>query len=461
MPSRIIRRSRAAVLLAIAAGAAPLAAQPRTPPVAALDSIVAANLARDHTVGAVVGVVRGEDTLLLAAYGKSNVERNVPMRTDAVFGIGSITKQFTAAAILQLHDQGTLDLDDDLARWLPGFGTRGAGLTLRRLLDHTSGMADVGAMPELAPRRVDPNASRDSLYAVMERYPLRFAPGAAQAYSSAGYWLLHLVIEKASGLAYPQYLERMIFTPLGMTSTGICHGEPDFARRATGYGVRGGESRRAPENAPAFYLGSGVLCSSVADMLTWLQALHGGRVLSPESYARMVAPSALADGTPLRYGLGVDVREDAHGIPFIGHSGELPGYAARANWYPDARMAVVVLMNNSLDSSPTALVDALAGRILPETPPAVGPFAGDAGALVGTYSAATPAGPGTIQVSSGPEGLMVSVGGAAAQPLSWVEGLTFRQGGVLVTFRGAGGGNGPATELRYDTGTQHSIFTRS
>jgi CubicO group peptidase (beta-lactamase class C family) len=280
-------------------------------------------------------------------------------------------------------------------------------------------------------------------------------------YSSAAYWLLHRVVEKASGMTYQQYLERMIFEPLGMKSSGTCHGAPNPPRRATGYGVRNGESRRAPENAPIFYLGSGDLCSSVADMLTWVQALHGGKVLSKTSYSEMVKPATLADGTPLRYGMGVDVRKDARGINFIGHSGELPGYAARANWYPDAQIAIVVLMNNSFDSSPTAMADELAGQLLPANRPAPKPFVGDAEPLVGTYKGTTRSGPTTIQVARGTEGLTISINGAAAQQLPWVEGLTFRHGGVLLTFRRANGGSGAVTELRYDTGTEHSILARS
>ena len=455
--NQIAGRTCAAALLAVAA-ASPLAAQPRTPPAATLDSIAAANVARDGTIGAVVMVVKGQDTIFLQPYGRANVEPEVAMHTDAVFAIGSITKQFTAAAILQLRDQGKLGLDDDVTEWLPDFPTGGARLPLRRLLDHTSGIASV---PELNRLRFDPNASRDSIYAAIKRHPLQFAPGTAQMYSNRAYWLLHLVVEKASGMTYEQYLERMIFEPLGMNSSGICHGVPDLPRRATGYAVHEGETRRPPEIVPVVDLGSGVLCSTAGDMAAWLQALHGGRVLSDPSYAEMVRPATLADGTPLRYGMGVDVRQDARGNRYIGHAGEITGYAARANWYPEARMAIVVLMNNSIDSSPTALVDELAGQLLPGTPPLPRPFAGDAEALAGTYRGNTGAGPTTIQVARGTEGLTISINGAAAQHLAWMEGLTFRQGGILLTFRRTNGGGGPATELRYDAGTEHSILRRS
>ncbi len=458
MSNHITSRVHAAALLAVVAAASPLAAQSRTPPTGKHDSIASVNVAQDRTVGAVVGIVKGADTLFLAAYGKAKVESDVAMHTDAIFGIGSITKQFTAAAILQLRDQRQLGLDDDVTKWLPDFPTGGARLPLRRLLDHTAGIPSV---PELTRLRRDPNASRDTIYAVIKRYPLQFAPGTAQMYSNRAYWLLHLVVEKASGMTYQQYLERMIFEPLGMKSSGICHGAPNLPRRATGYGVRNGESRRAPETVPVVDLGSGVLCSTAADMVTWLQALHGGRVLSKASYAEMIRPATLADGTPLRYGLGIEVRQDARGNHYIGHSGEITGYAARANWYPEAQLAIVVLMNNSFGSSPTAMADELAGQLLPGNRPAPKPFVGDAEPLVGTYKGPTRAGPTTIQVARGTEGLTISIDRAAAQPLAWVEGLAFRQGGVLLTFRRPNGGRGQVTELRYDTGTEHSILARS
>lgn len=202
------------------------------------------------------------------------------------------------------------------------------------------------------------------MYAVIRRYPPKGTPGTTQAYTSTAYWLLHLVVEKASGTTWQRYLDNQMFQPLGMTSSGICYGAAKTAKRAQGYWVRSGQVRRAPENVPLFYMGSGVLCSTAADMLTWLEALHGGKVVSPASYAEMITPATLSDGTIGRYGLGLEVGKDPQGIAFIGHSGELAGYTARANWYPDANLSIVVLINNSIDSSPTAMAGDLAAFVL-------------------------------------------------------------------------------------------------
>jgi D-alanyl-D-alanine carboxypeptidase len=347
------------VSLFLYSGTSVASAQPAAA-VARLDSVVQSWLAKDKNTGAVVAVVKGTDTLLFQTYGMADVEAGAKMSADAILGIGSITKQFTAAAILKLRDAGKLSLDDDITKWLPDYDTRGQALPLRRLLDHTSGIPDVSAMAELRPFLRDASLSRDSMYAVIRRYPPQAAPGTKQAYTSTAFWLLHLVVEKASGMSWQRYLESTMFAPLAMTSTGICYGEAKSARRAQGYGVRPGMVRRAPENVPTVYLGSGVLCSSAADMLAWVKALHTGKVLPEGSYREMITATKMPDGTPGKYGYGLEVGKDAHGNAFIGHSGELTGYTSRVNWYPDTGLSIVILINNSGDSSPTAMAAELA-----------------------------------------------------------------------------------------------------
>lgn len=187
----------ALALCGIAAWSA--AAQPDGALAQKFDSIVKASLAQDRAVGAVVAVVRDNEPLFFRAYGGMDVEADVPMRTDAIFGIGSVTKQFTAAAILKLRDQGKLSLNDDITEWLPDFDTRGNKVPLRRLLDHTAGIPDVTTRREF--RRIGRNAElpRDAMYTLIRNYPFEFPTGTAQIYSNSAYWLLHLVIEKRAG----------------------------------------------------------------------------------------------------------------------------------------------------------------------------------------------------------------------------------------------------------------------
>ena len=247
------------------------------------NSIAGAGVRENRAVGIVAAVVKGKDTLLLKAYGKSDVEGDVPMAADAMLAIGSVTKQFTAAAILQLRDQGKLSLDDDITKWLPDFETRGNKVTLRHLLGHTSGIVDLTQMPELRAMQVmrNPAATRDTIYRIISRYAFQFPTGTLQMYSNSGFWLLGLIVEKASAMSYEDYVEKRMFEPLGMSRSMYCNSAEDIPRRAWGYGMRNGMSRRVPPIVHTATYAAGAVCSTVGDMVAWLQALHGGKVLPP------------------------------------------------------------------------------------------------------------------------------------------------------------------------------------
>jgi CubicO group peptidase (beta-lactamase class C family) len=460
------------VLVSISASATAQSGLPAvaSPPslVERLDSIAGAGVREDRSVGVVAAVVKGKETLLLKAYGKADGEGDVPATVDTVFPIGSDTKQFTAAAILQLRDQGKLGLDDDITKWLPDFETRGNKVTLRHLLGHTSGIVDLVEMPELRAMKLmrNPTVTRDDVYRVISRYAFAFPTGSMQTYSNSGFWLLGLIIEKASGMTYEDYVEKKIFEPLGMTRSMYCNNSESVPRRAYGHGLRNG-IKPFVRVFPIVHTGTyaaGAICSTAEDLITWLQALHGGKVLTPKSYTEMMTPSKLNDGTSLRYSMGLFVGEDSRGIKFIGHDGGGFGFSSQTRWYSDAGMAVVVLTNSEPDDT-TAVADNLAAAVV--APPPVRPFTGDASLLVGTYK-----GPGrgremVIEVTQTPQGIAVTIDRAAAAPLHWVEAWTFRQNQALLTFRnstssgqGRSAGSGPATELRFDRGGGHFILKR-
>ena len=330
----------------------------------------------------------------------------MPITVDTVVPIGSDTKQFTAAAMLQLRDQGKLSLDDDITKWLPDFETRGNKVTLRHLLGHTSGITDLVEMPELRAMKLmrNPTITRDDVYKVISRYAFMFPTGTMQLYSNSNFWLLGLVIEKASGMTYEEYVEKKIFEPLGMTRSMYCNNSENVPRRAYGHGLRNGIKpfvRVIPIVHTATYA-AGAICSTAEDLITWLQALHGGKVLAPKSYTEMMTPSTLNDGTSLRYSMGLFVGEDSRGLRFIGHDGGGFGFSSQTRWYPDAKLAVVVLTNSEPDDT-TVVADNLAAVVLP--PPQVRPFTGDASLLVGTYK-----GPGrgremVVEVTQMPQGI--------------------------------------------------------
>ena len=455
-----LRSSLTALALLAACASAATAQQPsRAALVKQLDSIAESGVLENRVVGVVAAVVRGNDTLLLKGYGKADVEWNVPMPADAVFEIGSITKQFTAAAILQLRDEGKLTLDDDVTKWLPDFDTRGNKVTLRRLLDHTSGIKGLTELPEFGLLTSNPRFPRDSAYALIKRQEFQFPTGEAQIYNNSAYWLLGLVVEKASGMTYEDYVEKKIFAPLGMTRSMYCNSAENVERRAHGYGVRDGQIRRAPTNVHTWPFSAGSLCSTAGDLVTWLKALHGGKVLSPKSYAEMIAPSKLNDGSPLRYGMGLAVGKDSRGLNAIGHGGGIAGFTSEAVWYPDAQAAIVVLMNSNGNIDPGAIAGELAAELLPWTRPTMKQFAGDPSPLVGTYKGPSRGREMVVVVTQTPEGVAFSANGAPARPLPWVDAWTFRQGGQLVTFRRAGD-SGPATELRLQGTGSYYILKR-
>jgi CubicO group peptidase (beta-lactamase class C family) len=448
----------ALILLATTVGAA--AAQPdRAALVKKLDSLAGSGVLENRAAGIAAAVVRGNDTLLLKGYGKADVEWNIAMPADAMFEIGSVTKQFTAVALLQLRDEGKLSLDDEITKWLPDFDTRGNKLTLRRLLDHTSGIKGITEMPEFGNLVNNNRFPRDSAYALIKRYPFEFATGEAQIYNNSAFWLLGLVVEKASGGTYEDYVEKKLFAPLGMKRSMYCNSAENVERRAHGYQVQNGAVRRAPTNVHTWPFSAGSLCSTAGDLVIWLKALHGGKVLSAKSYAEMTTPSKLNDGTPLRYGMGISVGKDVRGLNFIGHGGGIAGFTSEATWYPDAQAAIVVLMNSNGNIDPGAVAGELAAELLPWKNPTLGQFSGDATPLLGRYKGPSRGREMTVEVTQAAQGLAFSMNGAPARPIPWQDGWTFRQGNSFLTFRRVGN-SGPATELRFDAGGGYYILKR-
>jgi D-alanyl-D-alanine carboxypeptidase len=451
----------ALALLCIAASA--LAAQSGRADPRILDSLAGSGVLQNRAIGLVAAVVRGNDTLLMKAYGRADVEWDVPMTTDAMFEVGSIAKQFAAVAILQLRDAGQLSLDDAITKWLPNVGASGNKVSLRHLLSHTSGIFRFSDTPEFEINYVGP-FPRDSAYRLIKLDPFQFSPGEAQAYSNAGFWLLGLVVENASGMKYEDYVEKKIFEPLGMKRSMYCNSSANVPHRAHAYGMQAGVIRRAPQLSYTWVFAPGAICSTAGDLVTWLKALHGGQVLSPKSYTEMTTPSTLADGTALQYGMGIKVGEDYRGLRYIGHGGTAPGFRADATWYPDAQMAVVVLTNTSPAAlSPGGVGGALAREVLPWPRREFKYYTADPAPLLGKYQivAGGNMSGAVIEVTQSPTGLAFSVNGSRPEALPWIGGLKFyAQENVTLTFRRANGDTGPVTELHRDDPGNHAILKK-
>jgi CubicO group peptidase (beta-lactamase class C family) len=351
---------------------------------AAVDSIVTAALAGGRAAGVSVGVVRGKDTLVFKAYGSADLELEVPTPDRAVYEIGSITKQFTSASILLLAEQGKLSLDDPITKYLPDYPTQGHTITIRRLLDHSSGIQGYTEMPvfgALVPQRLP----RDTLVKLFSARPFKFAPGTAVAYNNSAYFLLGLVIEKAAGGTYADFVKKNLFEKFGMPDSRYCSERDVIKRRAEGYELSPNGLVLKSHLDHTWPYAAGSLCSTAWDLVAWSQALHGGRVLTPASYRLMTTPAPLNDGTPIRYAMGL-INDSIGGRHAIHHGGGINGFLSDMAYFPDNQLTITVLVNTAGPVSPTGMLVAIANLIHgpPATPAAV-PLDHPASDYVGTF----------------------------------------------------------------------------
>jgi CubicO group peptidase (beta-lactamase class C family) len=268
----------------------------------------------------------------------------VPAGNDTIYRIASVTKQSTAAAILRLMEQSRVDLDSDINRYVPEFQGRGTRITIRRLLNHTSGIRNRTDVQGFASKERLHLADAEVL-AIFQDEPRDFRPGANFLYNNSGFYLLAMVIERVSGQSMAEHLHRSLFEPLGLKSTSVCDDARIVRHRAHGYIVSNGQLLNAPFISKDLPKGGGNLCSTAHDLVLWAQALATGKVVSPESYALMTTPGTLADGRPIGYGLGLFLSE-LEGQPEVFHGGDFGSFTSFLAWYPADNVTVAVLQNS-------------------------------------------------------------------------------------------------------------------
>jgi CubicO group peptidase (beta-lactamase class C family) len=329
---------------------------------ARVDSVVLAELARTRTPGMSVAIQRGNDIILARGYGLANVELSVPASAETVYRIGSITKQFTAAAILQLVDAGRLRLDDELTKFLPDYPVQGKKITIHHLLTHTSGIKSYTSLgPKFWNEAARLELPDSQLVALFQNEPFDFAPGEKWAYNNSGYYLLGMIIEKASGMPYRQYLKEKLLGPLGLRSTSYCDNRPIMPHRASGYEVRNGALENDDPIGMSTPGAAGAMCSTVLDLLAWRQALFNHQVVSAASLQRMITPARLNNDsvTSYAYGLGIGKLESHRSIS---HGGGINGFITHLGYLPDDSLTVVVLGN--LGRAPSGRVAEAISRLL-------------------------------------------------------------------------------------------------
>lgn len=230
-----------------------------------VDSIAAGHVGTT-LAGLSIGVPRGDEVLLKKSYGYANLQWQVPMPMDAVHEIGSVTKQFTSAAILQLYGQEKLDLDTDISEYLPDFETQGRQISVRRLMDHTSGIKGFTEMPEF--REIGQRTlPREDLLCLIEKHPFEFEPGEALIYNNSAYFLMGLIIESVSGQSFEEYVDQNLFSPAGMENSSYCSNSALVEQKAQGYQYSDEGLKLARYHDHTWPYAAGSLCSTISDLL--------------------------------------------------------------------------------------------------------------------------------------------------------------------------------------------------
>lgn len=360
----------------------------------AIDRYVTAEMARQRIPGLALGIYRAGAPIYLKGYGLADLEWQEPVTTDTRFQTGSLGKQFVAAAILRLAEQGKLDVDASITRYLPEAPARLRAVTVVHLLSHTSGIGAYDA-PELTAPGAAFDLRRDfteaQLLSAILALPPAFKPGTDWQYNNTNYVLLGILIHRVTGRFYGDWLHDQFFAPLGMRATRVISDTDVIERRASGYEIKGGVLRNqqwvsATFNATA----DGALYTTVEDMARWDHALSEESLLSPASRARMWTAVRLADGRPNQRGYGFGWFTGAiNAHRTISHSGAWQGFTSDMLRFPDDRLSVVAFVNlDSEHAGPENITKVVAGLVSPALMPAIGtPIADDDPARAGRLRA--------------------------------------------------------------------------
>lgn len=311
----------------------------------------------DNGPGVAVVVTEHGKVIHSSGQGLADLETNAPMKAITVFRIGSITKQFTAATLLQLVQEGKLALDDPLSKFIPDYPTAAAKVTVRHLLNHTSGIQSYTDIAEIMTEdsTAKPRSTQE-LIAVFKDKPMQFEPGQSFAYNNSGYVLVSAIIEAVTGKPWDQVVVDRISDPLNLPSIASFSDEQDVPQMAKGYTVADdGEYALSQKVDATIPSGGGALRGSVLDLASWANALHGGKVLSQASYDMMTAPTIIRDGSSVPYGFGIIISE-IRGRKAIGHGGGVFGFSTDSIFLPNDKLFVAVFTNSDSPKTDPGLI---------------------------------------------------------------------------------------------------------
>lgn len=293
--------------------------------------------------GAAVIVVQDGKVIFRKGYGLANVELGVPIKPEMVFRIGSMTKQFTAVAVMMLVEEGKIGLDDDIRTYLTDYPNPGKKITVRNLLTHTSGIPELLEIKAWEKHVRDP-ITPDELISFFKDKPLDFAPGEKWSYSNSGYVLLGKIIEEVSGKSWTDFLRERIFKPLNLIHTDIDDNRTIVPGHVEGYQKVGDEIIHAPMVDMSHPYGGGSIYSSVDDLAKWDEALYTNKLISKSSLEQCFTPVVLNNGKTAPYGFGWMVQQFL-GRKEIHHGGRIYGFLSEGIWLPHEHLYVAVLSN--------------------------------------------------------------------------------------------------------------------
>lgn len=311
--------------------------------------------------GASVVVIQSGEVIIRRAYGMADLESRVTATAETDYRLASVSKQFTAMAVMLLAKDGRLRYDQPVRDFLPELPAAAGAVTIRHLLNHTSGLWDYEALiPESRTTQLN---DYDVLALVASKDALSSPPGTAYCYSNSGYVLLGMIVARASGMAFPDFLRTRIFAQLGMHTT-LAHieGRDTIPHRAYGYSPRGGSFVQTDQSVTSATLGDGGIYSSVDDLVRWDRALEDGSLVDAATMAVATTPPALPGGAATEYGFGWFI--DAYrGAKRWRHTGETSGFRNAIMRFPERRLTIVILTNRS-SGEPQAIAERIADRLL-------------------------------------------------------------------------------------------------
>jgi len=369
------------------------------------DSLFQASVDSAQIAGASVLVYQNGKTLLKKTYGYASLELSAPVPESGIFEIGSVTKQFTAAAILKLVEANKISLNDDFTQYL-NFDTKGRKVTINNLLNHTSGIASYTSFEEFGELMIEEHP-RDSLVRLVESKDFMFEPGEALIYNNSAYFFLGLIIEKVTGQTYVEYLEDTFFEPLGMDNTSYCSTSEVTKNKVYGYGYTPEGLKQKGYLNHTWPYAAGSLCSTTEDLLTWMTALHTGNVLSDSQYQSLITPGTLVDGSNLLYAMALTNFSD-FGNQMIGHGGGINGFLTDTRYYPDEDLYIIALINTTGPKGAAFFANQITWELIDKKEPQSLELDIDSKILEGKYTGAVRgSGSFTLEVKSIENGLTV------------------------------------------------------